>query len=81
MTGYISSPGTPNPLSVVSIDQFVDLGYPVVDNTGADPYALNTVSAAAPSGPPVQLVNDVWRGPLYRIEGDGTMTLVRPDRR
>ncbi|MDH3495213.1 MAG: Ig-like domain-containing protein, partial [Gemmatimonadota bacterium] len=81
MTGFISPVGTPNPLSIVSIAQFTDLGYPTVVTTGADPYTLNTAAAAIAAGPPLKLVNDVWRGPLYRIEDDGTMTMVRPDRR
>jgi hypothetical protein len=80
MTGWIS--GTSNPLSVVTIDQFIDLGYPGVDNSGADSYTLNPSSQAlAAEGPVFPLIEDVWLGPYYVVHEDGTLTLVIPDRR
>jgi hypothetical protein len=82
MTGFISAPGNPNPLSVVSIDHFTDLGYPGVNNAGADPFTLNTsLRALETAGPRLKLVDDIWLGPVHRIEEDGTLTLVVPDRR
>ncbi len=82
MTGFISAVGTPNPLSIVSIDQFTDLGYPGVNNTGADAFTLNpTLQAPTPPGPTLELVDDVWLGPLYAVDEDGNITLVLPDRR
>ncbi len=82
MTGFISSPGNPNPLSSTSLEQFNDLGYPVVDTIGADPFTLNTsLIAPAVSGPRLKLVDDIWRGPVYLIEEDGTLTPLPPDRR
>ncbi len=82
MTGFISAPGNPNPLSVVSIDHFTDLGYPGVNNAGADPFTLNTsLRALETAGPRLKLVDDIWLGPVHRIEDDGTLTLVVPDRR
>lgn len=82
MTGFISAPGVPNPLSTVTLNQFTDLGYPVVSTVGADPFTLNpTATAPALMADRLQLVDDVWRGPVYRIEDDRTLKLVRPDRR
>jgi len=80
MTGYINSGS--NPLSIVTIDQFADLGYPGVDHSGADAFTLNpTAQAQLQQRPPIRLVNDVWRGPVYVINEDGTLTLLLPDRR
>jgi hypothetical protein len=80
MTGWISS-GT-NPLSVVTIDQFTDLGYPGVDNSGADSYTLNpSTQALLAEGPRFQLVEDIWLGPYYVVHDDGTVTILLPDRR
>jgi hypothetical protein len=83
MTGYISAPGVANPLSIVSISQFTDLGYPGVVTTGADAFTLNpSLVAGAPGAAPLlQLVDDIWRGPVYRIDDDGKLRLVLPDRR
>jgi hypothetical protein len=83
MTGFISASGTPNPLSIVSISQFTDLGYSGVVTTGADDFTVNPSPAAAAPGaaPSRQLVNDIWRGPVYVIDDDGKLRLVQPDRR
>jgi len=84
MTGYLNS-GVANPLSIVTLSQFTDLGYPGVVTTGADSYTLNSTGSAPDAGPPagrrLDLVNDIWRGPIYRIGSDGTLTLARPDLR
>jgi hypothetical protein len=82
MTGYISAPGNPNPLSVVTLRQFADLGYPSVNLTGADAFTLNPTIPSGPAvRPSLHLVDDVWRGPVYQIEPDGKLTPVQPDRR
>jgi hypothetical protein len=82
MTGYISPPGDPNPLSIVTLNQFADLGYPSVNLTGADAFTLNPTIPSGPAvRPSLHLVDDVWRGPVYRIEPDGKLTQVLPDRR
>lgn len=81
MTPYINMGA--NPLSVVTINHFKDIGYPGVDDTGADDFTLNPTSLAlqAEGGMRIELINDVWRGPKYVINKDGTLTLVLPDRR
>jgi hypothetical protein len=68
-----------NPLSVVTIGQFEDLGY-VVDYGAADPYTLplpSFVSGPQVSGTTFDLSGDVWRGPLYAVDPDGTQQRIR----
>ncbi|HEV8198370.1 MAG TPA: leishmanolysin-related zinc metalloendopeptidase [Gemmatimonadales bacterium] len=50
MTGFISPPGTPNPLSAITIASFRDLGYVVNDAVG-DPFTFlaSLLGAPAPS--------------------------------
>ena len=49
MTGFVSAPGTKNPLSRVTAASLQDLGYKV-DMAAADPYALPDLVALAESG-------------------------------
>lgn len=80
MTGFLGTGTTP--LSVVSIDHFLDIGYPTVNNTGADPFTLNTsLVALREPGTVIRLVDDVWKGPIYSVNEDGTLTIAVPDRR
>jgi hypothetical protein len=83
MTGYISAPGNPNPLSSITINHFLDIGYSAVNTAAADVFDLNPSPppAAGTVSPPLKLVNDIWLGPLYRIEADGSLTMVLSDRR
>ncbi|MHC4236192.1 MAG: Ig-like domain-containing protein, partial [Planctomycetota bacterium] len=80
MTGWLGSGS--NPLSVVTIDHFVDIGYLGVVNTGADAFTLNpTLQPLSQQGPAIQMVNDIWLGPIYVVDESGKMTLAVPDRR
>jgi len=81
MTGYIDSGS--NPLSIVSVESFEDMGY-AVDPTGADAYTLPGAAPAPLAGASSgkrPLVNDIWRGPAYAVDERGRLTLYRPDRR
>lgn len=68
-----------NPLSVVTIGQFEDLGYDV--NYGAaDSYTLPLpaiISGLRVTGATIDLSGDVWRGPLYAVDPDGTQRRIR----
>jgi hypothetical protein len=71
MTGFLTT-GL-NPLSRVTIASFGDLGYQV-DQTAADPYQLTGVNAPPLeplAEPPIPLGDDVERGPIYVVGGDG----------
>lgn len=66
-----------NPLSVVTVGQFEDLGYEV-DYDAADPY-VQTFAILAPhaqAGPSIDLSNDVWRGPLHAVDASGSARRV-----
>lgn len=68
-----------NPLSVVTIGQFDDLGYEV-DYDAADPYTLpvlSIVSGPQVTGSTIDLSGDVWRGSLHAVDADGTQRRVR----
>lgn len=67
-----------NPLSVVTIGQFEDLGYDV-DYDAADPYVQVFSIVAGPQARKavIDLAGDVWRGPLYAVEPDGTQRRIR----
>jgi hypothetical protein len=78
MTGFVNQ-GVANPLSVVTVEQFHDLGYTV--NTGA---ADNFSVGPFPAPPRVtatgfQLRDDIWRGPLFEVNPAGTIRrITRP---
>jgi hypothetical protein len=55
-----------------------------VDLGEADAYTLPGTSGAAPAraaGPKRSLGDDIWRGPRFRIDAQGRMTQILPDRR
>lgn len=73
-----------NPLSRLTVAQFQDLGY-TVDLNAADPY-VQTFSivlpgaethGAAAHGPVVDLSDDVWKGPIYSLDSNGTTRRIR----
>lgn len=71
----------PNPLSVVTIGQFADLGY-TVNYSAADPYTqvFSIVfgdRANADDGPTIDLSGDLWRGPIHSVASDGSLRRVR----
>lgn len=81
MTGYLNG-GVANPLSVVTIESFADMGY-TVDTNEADAYTLPLARPAGPlmlQTPRLQLADDIWQGPLYEVDSDGRVRRVRPDR-
>jgi len=87
MTGFISAPGTANPLSAISLESLADMGY-AVDASQADPYTLpcspcsiRELAGRAGAGEGLHLANDIWQGAVYRIDPQGRVTQVRPDRR
>jgi hypothetical protein len=82
MTGFISAPGTANELSAISLQSMADLGY-TVDAGEADAYTLPSMGGIAglAAGQKRSLGDDIWRGPVYRIDSQGRMIQVLPDRR
>jgi hypothetical protein len=82
MTGFISAPGTANPLSAISLQSMADMGY-TVDVAEADAYTLPSMGGIAglAAGQKRWLGDDIWRGPVYRIDAQGHMIQVLPDRR
>lgn len=68
-----------NPLSVVTIAQFADLGYEV-DPGAADSYTQTFSIVAGPQPPRaretgIDLSGDVWTGEIYAVYPDGTVRL------
>jgi hypothetical protein len=83
MTGIIEAPGTVNPLSAITLQSLADMAY-TVDLGEADAYTLPGTGGAAPAraaGLGRSLGDDIWRGPRYRIDPQGRMTQILPDRR
>ncbi len=71
--------GTANPVSAITIQALADLGYRV--NAGlAAPYIVSPApaAAAAEDAPPIDLGNDVYRGPILEIDGEGNIVDVVP---
>ncbi|MGI9037405.1 MAG: hypothetical protein ACR2GQ_00945, partial [Gemmatimonadota bacterium] len=73
-----------NPLSILTVGQFEDLGY-VVDLGAADPFSppftlrLSGASGAAGAavGTKIFLRDDILRGPLWVLNPDGSAVRVR----
>jgi hypothetical protein len=74
MTGFVNNGA--NPLSAVTINQFRDMGYQV--NTAvADPFGLGPFpSPVRPGAARLQMIDDLWRGPLFEIEPSGVIRAV-----
>jgi hypothetical protein len=79
MTGFIEVPGTPNPLSVVTIANLQDYGY-TVDLSQADAYTLaNPNALRITRAGRLHLVNDIMRKPIKLIDANGRVIgEVRP---
>ena len=74
MTGWINVGS--NPLSVVTVASMYDLGYEV-DLTAADSYTLMSPLRALQGSPTgLQLMGDIWRGPIYEVGVDGRARLL-----
>ena len=70
MTGFLNG-GVTNPLSIVSVGSFGDLGY-TFSLAAADPYAPPLAAGVAPAtARRLELGDDVWRGPLYVLDARG----------
>ena len=72
MSPYLNL-GVPNPLSVVTLASFQDLGYEQVDLTLADEFELPTSSPglAADRAHQLRMGGDVLRIPLAVVDRDG----------
>ncbi|MCY4646126.1 MAG: Ig-like domain-containing protein [Gammaproteobacteria bacterium] len=72
--------GAANPLSAITIQALADLGYSV--NAGlAEAYIVPSpalAAAAAEDAPTIDLGNDVYRGPIVEIDGEGNTVRVVP---
>jgi len=67
-----------NPVSVVTIGQFDDIGY-TVDFGAADPYdqVFSIVAGPRVAGSTIDLSGDVWRGSLHAVDPGGTHRKIR----
>lgn len=67
-----------NPLSELTVAQFVDLGY-TVDYGAADPYVqtFSVVLEPHASVPVIDLSGDIWRGELHEVSPDGSFRRIR----
>lgn len=68
MTGYVSPPGTPNPLSRITIQSLADLGY-TVDSNAADNYSVGLSLRTGPGARDVEL-NEAARNWPIRVVTD-----------
>ncbi len=73
MTGYVSS--SSNPLSVLTIASFGDIGY-VVNYAAAQPYSQTFTAPAAARGALIDLGDDILRVPLAVVD-DATGRVIR----
>lgn len=76
MTGFLNT-GSANPLSELTVRSLADFGY-VVNPAAADGFHL-TLALRYEGTPEVllELVNDVFAGPIYRIDTRGRVIRVR----
>ena len=70
MTGFISAPGVPNPLSAFTAASMRDMGY-VVNDAVADVFTFQAAIMAAGAGPTLQLREAPMAGPLVVINRQG----------
>ncbi|MXY31966.1 MAG: hypothetical protein F4Y48_12265, partial [Gammaproteobacteria bacterium] len=73
--------GTANPVSAITVQALADLGYRVNARL-AQPYFVSPAAAAAAAvaedAPAIDLSNDVYRGPITEIDGEGNIIRVVP---
>ena len=62
-----------NPLSVVTSESLVDLGY-AVDSSGADAFTLSFSLVDSEQSPAIRLDNDIWQGPIQVVDQQGRVT-------
>ncbi len=76
MTGFISGPGVPNPLSRVSVASFWDMGY-VVNLDGADQFTHTFfLHADAALRSRMERWELPWDGPVYVVDRSGRVVRV-----
>ncbi len=82
MTGFISAPGTVNPVSRMSIASLFDLGY-TVNTSVADAYTVPSSTAAAFGLLQAEIgadgsfaLNDIVREPIGSVDTNGRMTML-----
>jgi hypothetical protein len=86
MTGFAEAPGTTMPLSEVTVASFADIGYTVA-TSGWDAWSCPFctpapgVSRVDASSGGLRLMDDIWLGPIFAVDEEGRITLVRPDLR
>lgn len=71
--------GAAHPVSAITLQALADLGYRV-DAGLAEPYVVSPApaAAAAEDAPPIDLGNDVYRGPILQVDGEGSVVHVVP---
>ena len=62
-----------NPLSVVTSESLVDLGY-AVNSSGADAFTLTFSLVDSEQQPVLRLVDDIWQGPIEIVDAQGRVT-------
>jgi len=72
MTGFVDPQ---NPLSRVTVASLDDLGY-LVNLSGADSYTLGSSLRAHDSRPRFHLANDIFPGPIRKVDSAGRVTGV-----
>ena len=72
MTGFVDPQ---NPLSRVTVASLDDLGY-LVNLSGADSYTLGSSLRAHDSRPRFHLANDIFPGPIRKVDSSGRVTGV-----
>ena len=75
MTGFLNS-GIANPMSVMTVRSLADMGY-VVDPAAADNFFLTLTVRAPGTGSPIEMKDDLYRGPRYTISPRGVFARVR----
>ncbi len=80
MTGFLTSNMT-NPLSILSVAALEDNGF-TVDYSAVDNYSIpGSAPFPAPGDPGlIDLRHDIWMGPMWTIDDDGNLVLVRAGR-
>jgi hypothetical protein len=73
MTGYIA--GTPNPLSLVTVESLADQGYSV-STAAADPYNLASALQAIRRGPVRLMGDDRLKVPIRAVNAEGRVSRV-----
>ncbi|HYW31584.1 MAG TPA: leishmanolysin-related zinc metalloendopeptidase [Gemmatimonas sp.] len=78
MQGF-SSPGAVPPMSATTVASLLDLGYPSVRLSAADPFSFFAAAFfESPAAPVVDLAGDVANIPLIGIDRNGNRRVLRP---